>query len=189
MIRPLVTLESGRIYGINLKKSIDYHLTKCKNYEENTNNVMKCMLENQINCFLNASNNCKCVPMSYHSHFDICQPINRFLQYCETKLENDCAEFEMLKCYFNKNVSHFCPTSCKEENYSGTSILYHNANRIRSNQIQLMLKYSTMNVNVYQEYYMYDICNFIGAISGSFVFVIGFTYSIIQSFLVNTIVT
>ena len=60
---------------------------------------------------------------------------------------------------------------------------------IELDQIQLMLKYSTMNVNVYQEYYMYDICNFIGAVSGSFVFVIGFTYLIIQSFLVNTIVT
>ena len=187
MIRLIVTLESGRIYGINLKKSIEYHFTKCRNYEENTNNVMQCMLENQINCFLNASNNCKCVPMSYSSHFSIYQP-NRFLEYCKTKLENDCAEFEMLKCYFNKNISHFCPTSCKEENYSGTSILHHNTNRIKSNQIQLMLKYSTMDVNIYQEYYMYDICDTIGAISGVLVFVIGFTYFIIQSFFVNTIV-
>ena len=66
--------------------------------------------------------------------------------------------------------------SCEVEKYKGQK-MYLNQYPTNSKMMIMKMKYSTMNVKVYEEYEVQDIYSFIGTVGGSLGLFIGFSYT------------
>ena len=73
-------------------------------------------------------------------------------------------------------VTKVCPLSCEVEKYKGQK-MYLNQYPTKPNMMVMKMKYSTMNVKVYEEYEVQDIYTFIGTVGGSLGLFIGFSYT------------
>ena len=73
-------------------------------------------------------------------------------------------------------VTKACPLSCEVEKYKGQKI-YLNQYPAMSNTMIMKMKYSTMNIQQYDEYEVQDIYTFIGTVGGSLGLFIGFSYT------------
>ena len=171
-----VSLDAGNAVGVNLKKSIHKKLSskgKCKYYTKEQS-FMKCMLAFQVDCFRSGNQTCKCVPENnYKTHFEMF-PIE--WNACTKDEEYECGITQMIVCYGNKLVRKQCPLPCEVEKYQGQK-MYYNRLPVNSNEMAMEIQYSTMNVNIHEEYQVQDIYNFIGTVGGSLGLFIGFSYT------------
>ena len=144
---------------------------------------MDCMIESQIDCYLNKSNSdCRCIPAQSKTQFDI---KNITLKYCQTTNEFRCAYKRMHDCYFNKATTNKCLNPCTDYKYTviqmlgeiDEEIIENLKNETTNNIIDFMVAYRSVDEKVYQEYYIYDTFSFIGNIGGSLGLFIGFSYT------------
>ena len=171
-----VSLDAGTFVSINLKKSVHKKLSsngKCKYYTKEQS-FMKCMLAHQVDCFRSGNQTCKCIPEnSYKTHFKIF-PIE--WNACTKDEEYECGLNKMIMCYDNKLVTERCPLPCEVEEYRRQK-MYYNQLPVNSNEMAMEIQYSTMNVNMHEEYQVQDIYNFIGTVGRSLGLFIGFSYT------------
>ena len=171
-----VSLDTGFTVGVNLKKMVWNKLSSkgnCKHYTKEKS-FMKCMLNNQVKCFKRGNFTCKCIPENNHkTHFKLF-PVQ--WNACRNDEEYKCSTIEMALCYLDEMVTKGCPLPCKTEEYIGQK-LYMNRLPPGPNSIMVQIKYSTMNVQIQEEYQVQDIYNFIGTVGGSLGLFIGFSYT------------
>ena len=171
-----VSLDTGDAVGVNLKKLVWKKLQSrggCKHYTEELS-FMKCMLKNQMECFTSGNQTCKCIPENNHKTLFKLFPIQ--WNVCKTDVEYDCSSLEIFNCYLNKMVTGGCPLPCEIEEYQGHKI-YYDLERIDTKSMLMEVKYSTMNIQIHEEYQVQDVYNFIGTVGGSLGLFIGFSYT------------
>ena len=172
-----ISPDAGIAVGVNLKKLIWSKLESkgnCNHYTKDQS-FMKCMLRNQVECFKWGNHHCKCIPENTHkTHFQLF-PISSW-NVCTNDKEYQCGFQEMLSCYFNKIVTEVCPLSCEKEVYQGQK-MYFNRLPVDANTMLIEMKYSTMNIQMHEEYEIQDIYSFIGTVGGSLGLFIGFSYT------------
>ena len=172
-----ISPDAGIAVGVNLKKLIWSKLESkgnCKHYTKDQS-FMKCMLRNQVECFKWGNHHCKCIPENTHkTHFQLF-PISSW-NVCTNDKEYACGFHEMLSCYFNKMVTEGCPLPCEKEVYQGQK-MYFNRLSVDANTMLIEIKYSTMNIEMHEEYEIQDIYSFIGTVGGSLGLFIGFSYT------------
>ena len=183
-----VSLDTGDAVGVNLKKLVWKKLQSrgsCKHYIKELS-FMKCMLKNQMECFTSGNQSCKCIPENNHKTLFQLFPIQ--WNVCKTDVEYDCSSLEIFNCYLNKRVTSGCPLPCEIEEYQGHKIFYE-LERIDTNSMLMEVKYSTMNIQIHEEYQVQDIYNFIGTVGGSLGLFIGFSYTGFIGSLLDYIIT
>ena len=172
-----ISLIPGTAVGVNLKKHVWKKLpTKgdCKQYTKDES-FMKCMLKKQVECYQLENQACQCIPENNHkTQFELFQIPS--WSACTNDTEYKCGYEKMLSCYYSKMVTEACPRSCEVEKYHGQKI-YLNQYPAGLNKMIMKMKYSTMNVKVYEEYEVQDIYTFIGTVGGSLGLFIGFSYT------------
>ena len=172
-----ISLIPGTAVGVNLKKHVWKKLpTKgdCKQYTKDES-FMKCMLKKQVECYQLENQACQCIPENNHkTQFELFQIPS--WSACTNDTEYKCGYEKMLSCYYSKMVTEACPRSCEVEKYHGQKI-YLNQYPAGLNMMIMKMKYSTMNVKVYEEYEVQDIYTFIGTVGGSLGLFIGFSYT------------
>ena len=172
-----VSLIPGTTVGVNLEKHVLKKLPSrenCKQYPKNES-FMKCMLEKQVECYGLGNQTCQCIPENNHkTQFELF-PIPSW-NTCTNDTEYSCGFGKMLSCYNSKMVTRACPLSCEVEKYKGQK-MYLNQYPTKPNMMVMKMKYSTMNVKVYEEYEVQDIYTFIGTVGGSLGLFIGFSYT------------
>ena len=176
MIPFKISPDAGIAVGVNLKKSLWNKLQskgKCKNYTQHKS-FIRCLLKNQVECFRLGNQTCKCIPKNNHkTHFKLFP-----LQWnvCTNDDQYRCALDKMASCYYNKMVTERCPLPCEKEVYHGQK-MYFNRVPIDSRTMMIEMKYSTMEIQMYEEFEVQDIYSFIGTVGGSLGLFIGFSYT------------
>ena len=172
----VVTTGKTIRYTIRLLKALHMQSTQtCRDYTKSGGSFMDCMIKRQINCFLNENNsNCLCIPAHSKTQFDI---MNITLRFCQNKEEFFCAFKKLNACYFNKATTDMCLTACTHNKYFVNQLDGEKIGNINKNMINFMVSYSTMDIRLYQEYYIYDAFSFIGNVGGSLGLFIGFSYT------------
>ena len=172
-----VSLIPGTTVGVNLEKHVLKKLPSrenCKQYPKNES-FMKCMLEKQVECYGLGNQTCQCIPENNHkTQFELF-PIPSW-NTCINDTEYSCGFGKMLSCYNSKMVTRACPLSCEVEKYKGQK-MYLSQYPTNSKTMIIKMKYSTMNVQIYEEYEVQDNYSFIGSVGGSLGLFIGFSYT------------
>ena len=172
-----VSLISGTSVGVNLKKHVWKKLPSrgnCKQYPKEQS-FMKCMLEKQVECYRLGNQTCQCIPENNHKTQFQLFPIPSW-NTCTNDTEYTCGFGKMMSCYYSEMVTKACPLSCEIEKYKGQKV-FLNQFPTNSKTMMMKMKYSTMNVQVYEEYEVQDIYSFIGTVGGSLGLFIGFSYT------------
>ena len=172
-----VSLIPGTAASVTLKKQIIKNLASrgnCKQYPKDKS-FMKCMLEKQVECYGLGNQTCQCIPENNHKTQFQLFPIPSW-NTCTNDTEYFCGFEKMMSCYYSKMVTKACPLSCEVEKYKGQK-MYLNQYPTKPNMMIMRMKYSTMNVQVYEEYEVQDIYTFIGTVGGSLGLFIGFSYT------------
>ena len=172
-----VSLIPGTAVAVNLKKRVFKKLPSkgnCKQYPKDKS-FMKCMLEKQVECYGLGNQTCQCIPENNHKTQFQLFPIPSW-NTCTNDTEYTCGFGKMMSCYYSKMVTKACPRSCENEKYKGQK-MYLNQYPTMPNMMIMRMKYSTMNVQVYEEYEVQDIYTFIGTVGGSLGLFIGFSYT------------
>ena len=173
------TVKTGQMAGFSLRKLNFLRMEStqtCRDYTKSGDTFMDCMIESQIDCYMNESNsNCRCIPAQSKTQFEI---MNISLKYCQTNEEFGCARKRMHDCYFNKATSDKCPKPCKDYRYNAIQMEGEIDEEIKEkNIINFVVAYRSVDEKVYQEYYIYDTFSFIGNVGGSLGLFIGFSYT------------
>ena len=173
------TVKTGQMAGFSLRKQKFLRMEStqtCRDYTKSGGTFMDCMIESQIDCYMNESNsNCRCIPAQSKTQFEI---MNISLKYCQTNEEFGCARKRMHDCYFNKATSDKCPKPCKDYRYNAIQMEGEVDEEIKEkNIINFVVAYRSVDEKVYQEYYIYDTFSFIGNVGGSLGLFIGFSYT------------
>ena len=173
------TVKTGQMAGFSLRKKKFLRMEStqtCRDYTKSGGTFMDCMIESQIDCYMNESNsNCRCIPAQSKTQFEI---MNISLKYCQTNEEFECARKKMHDCYFNKATTENCLKPCKEVQYNAIQMEGEIDEEIKEkNIINFVVAYRSVDEKVYQEYYIYDTFSFIGNVGGSLGLFIGFSYT------------
>ena len=171
-------VKIGQYVGFSLRKKKVLRMEStqtCSDYTKSGGSFMDCMIKRQINCFLNENNsNCLCIPAHSKTQFDI---MNITLRFCQNKEEFFCAFKKLNACYFNKATTDMCLKACTNNKYFVNQLDGEKIGNINKNMINFMVSYSTMDIRLYQEYYIYDVFSVIGNVGGSLGLFIGFSYT------------
>ena len=156
---------------------------KCHDYDSG-DSYMLCVVRHQIKCFLENTGCKKCIPTHYKTQFEI---MNISLEYCNTTEEFFCAFLLMNSCFFKDELfKALCQIPCISERYDGFAL--DGEHKEAGNGI-IYLRYSSTDINLYKEYYVYDSNSFIGNVGGSLGLFIGFSYVDFIGKLLDYIVT
>ena len=136
---------------------------------------MKCLARQQLECFYSEQNLCKnkCMMNRYKGVFDMYP--NATLETCNTKKASKCNFAAMTSCYFSQNSTKMCLNPCKVEIYTSNTYVFERM--VNKQKINLFLKYQSMEMDISEEYLVYDFPNFIGTLGGSLGLFIGFSYT------------
>ena len=172
-------VTTGKLVRYTLRKLKVLHMQStqtCRDYTKRGGSFMDCMIDSQINCFLNENNsNCRCIPAQSKTQFDI---MNITLRFCENKEDFFCAFRKLNACYFKKATNDMCLKACTFNKYIASQMDGEKfEEETNKNIIHFMVSYNTMDLRLYQEYYIYDAFSFIGNVGGSLGLFIGFSYT------------
>ena len=79
-------------------------------------------------------------------------------------------------CY--EMVTDLCPKSCKKEIYKGKNMKVNGMKgAVKTNEMAIWVKFSTMDIEVQDEVLIQESYNFIGTVGGSLGLFIGFSYT------------
>ena len=136
---------------------------------------MQCLARQQLECFYSNQYGCrkKCIMNRYKGVFDMYP--NATLETCNTKKASECNFVAMTSCYFSQNSTKMCLNPCNVELYTSNTYVFER--RVNKQEINLFLKYQSMEMDISEEYLVYDFPNFIGTLGGSLGLFIGFSYT------------
>ena len=139
---------------------------------------MRCILKNQVDCLKIDGPNagCHCMPNIYRTNFEM-YPITSWTK-CKNNTEYEICSHIMTTCYYSKMVKNACPTNCKRMEIDGKVSKLNGISRlVKSNEMHVLIKFRTMEIEEHDEVWIQEIYNFIGTVGGSLGLFIGFSYT------------
>ena len=141
---------------------------------------MKCMMKNQVNCasINGPKRGCNCIPYNtLKTYFDVHPiPNNTTWNACQSNAEYRECFNTMYDCYYHKMVRNVCPKPCKRVVWRGIDSKL-NGIPIKSNEMAIKTKFSTMDIEYQDEVWVQEFYNFVGTVGGSLGLFIGFSYT------------
>ena len=96
------------------------------------------------------------------------------LKFCDTIVE-DIESTKRISDHFFLSVIKTCPTSCKKHQFKG-DILYFNDLEDHPNRATFRYYFASENIQVFQQYLMFEVNDMIGTIGGHSGLFIGFSF-------------
>ena len=175
-----IHLQAGTTIAVQYQSSIwNYMSSKrdCIHYDEN-DLYTHCILKKQLDCFQMEGPNqgCNCVPYNTHkNHFDM-YPLNSSWNTCQSNIEYIYCSMVMDNCY--EMVRDSCLKSCNGKFYKGQNLKVNGLKgEVKANSMKMLMKFSTMDIAIYDEVMILELYNFIGTVGGSLGLFIGFSYT------------
>ena len=136
------------------------------------------MLKNQVDCLrkIGPITGCNCVANTLATYFEM-YPITSW-NACKNNSEYANCIYTMSACIYSKMVKDVCQKTCQRVVYEGEDTnLNGGSGMIQSNEVNLLLKFRTMEIEEYDEVWILELYNFIGTVGGSLGLFIGFSYT------------
>ena len=96
------------------------------------------------------------------------------LKFCDTIVE-DIESTKRISDHFFLSLIKTCPTSCKKDQFKG-DILYFNDLEDHPNRATFRYYFASENIQVFQQYLMFEVNDMIGTIGGHSGLFIGFSF-------------
>ena len=96
------------------------------------------------------------------------------LKFCDTIVE-DIESTKRISDHFFLSMIKTCPTSCKKYQFKG-DILYFNNLENHPNRATFRYYFASENIQVYQQYLMFEVNDLIGTVGGHSGLFIGFSF-------------
>ena len=120
---------------------------------------------------MNDYNPSKCIPKVLKSITDISK-INKTFTFCNKTSRKDALETNWIDL---TNLTNICQKSCKTIQFKGDKNTYESLDYLKG--ILLVTYFSTNEINVQEEYLLYDIVDVVGIVGGNLGLFIGFSFS------------
>ena len=176
-----ITLKAGIMRCLKFKKSHWNYISSKRNCSNKEDSLMHshCILKNQIDCLwkIGPNTGCNCVANTLVTYYEM-YPITSSLYACKNNSQYANCLYTMGACLYSKMVKDACQTTCQRVVYEGEDTnLNGGSGMIKSNEVSLLMKFRTMEIEEYDEVWILELYNFIGTVGGSLGLFIGFSYT------------